>query len=174
MNAGTGELPVIYLKAGDMHVTDKPSVVITVLGSCLSITMHSRRLGAGGICHGLMPVCKNAKQCPGSCEGDFKYVDCSIRMMVKLFERWGATRSEIEVKCFGGADMFSRDVASRGAVSVGWKNIQTARDILMQEGLTPVAADVGGNEGRKIFFYPHTGEILLKRLCHTGHPKSRL
>jgi chemotaxis protein CheD len=172
MNTGTTRLPVSYLKAGEIHVTDKPSVIITVLGSCLSITMYYRRLGVGGICHGLMPTCDDTKQCAGSCAGGFKYVDCSIQRMVELFDRLGAKRSEIEVKCFGGAELFSRNGDTRGAISIGRKNILTARKILEQEGLTLLSMDVGGNGGRKILFYPHTGEVLLKRLRNTEAPRS--
>jgi len=164
MNTGTGQLPVLYLKAGEIQVTDKPSVIITVLGSCLSITMHCRRLGIGGICHGLMPACGRATQCSGSCSGSFKYVDCSIHSMIKMFEQLGSRRSEIEVKCFGGAELFYRNVETRGAISVGRQNIQMARQILKQEGLTLIAMDTGGNGGRKVLFYPHTGEVFLKRL----------
>jgi chemotaxis receptor (MCP) glutamine deamidase CheD len=39
--------------------------------------------------------------------------------MVKRFDRFGAKRSEIEVKCFGGADMFSRETKKSGLVSAG-------------------------------------------------------
>jgi chemotaxis protein CheD len=174
MNIGTMKLPVVYLKVGEIQVTDRPSVIITVLGSCLSITMYSQRLGVGGICHGLMPTCNNAKLCTGVCKGGFKYVDCSIYRMVSLFEQLGAKRSEIEVKCFGGADLFSRDIDPRRVISIGRENIQTAREILRHEGLTLHAMDIGGNGGRKILFYPHTGEVLLKRLRNTGLPLNLL
>ena len=36
--------------------------------------------------------------------------------------------------------------------------------ILESHGLKLTVADVGGSQGRKIFFYTHTGEVLLKRL----------
>ncbi|HXY54321.1 MAG TPA: chemotaxis protein CheD [Nitrospirota bacterium] len=171
MNIGTMRLPVRYLKVGEIQVTDRPSVIVTILGSCLSVTMFSRRLGVGGICHGLMPTCSYMKQCIEACKSGFKYVDCSILRMVKQFEGLGAKRSEIEVKCFGGAELFSRNNdKTREAVSIGRENIQAARKILKQEGLTLLAMDIGGNGGRKILFYPHTGEVLLKRLGKTGLP----
>ena len=158
------ELPVIYLKAGEMHYADRPSLVITVLGSCLSVTMHDRKAGIGGICHGLLPACEERAHCASGCSRGFRFVDCSIRQMLRLFEKAGSRRREIEVKCFGGADMFTRTIENNGVVSVGRQNIRTAEETLAREGIRIVKQDVGGLGGRKIFFYTHTGEVLLKRL----------
>jgi chemotaxis protein CheD len=157
------ELPVIYLKAGEMHYADKPSLVITVLGSCLSVTMHDRKAGIGGICHGLLPGCGQG----------FRFVDCSIRQMLRLFEKAGSRRRDIEVKCFGGADMFTRTIEKKGIVSVGRQNIRTAEETLAREGIRIVKQDVGGLGGRKVFFYTHTGEVLLKRLSAAACPDHR-
>lgn len=164
-----GNIQVVYLKAGEMHFGDKPSLVITVLGSCLSVTMFDRRTGAGGICHGLLPACENRTACLKTCRQPFRYVDCSIRQMLLLFERRGSHRRDIEVKCFGGADMFTRPIEKKGVVSVGRQNIMTAEAALSREGFRIVKQDVGGLGGRKVFFYTHTGEVLLKRLTRTAH-----
>jgi chemotaxis protein CheD len=155
---------VVFLRAGEMHCTDEPSLVITVLGSCLSVTMFSPRLHIGGICHGLLPECENKRLCGNGCLDAFRYVDCSIRRMIKLFDNAGAKRSELEVKCFGGADLFSRKIEKPGLVSVGRQNIMIAERLLRNEGLKITKQDVGGLRGRKIYFYTDTGEVLLKRL----------
>lgn len=147
-----------------MHFTDRPTLIVTVLGSCLSVTMFSRRAGLGGICHGLQPRCSDRRQCDEECQEGFRYVDCSIRQMVKLFDRHGAKRSELEVKCFGGADMFSREIKRPGIVTVGKQNVQTAEKTIVSEGLSILTTDVGGLQGRKILFYTGTGEVFLKRL----------
>ncbi len=166
-------IPVVYLKAGEMHYADQPSLVVTVLGSCLSVTMYSARLGLGGICHGLLPACEDKGKC-STCGEGFKYIDCSLRNMIALFDKAGAKRSEIEVKSFGGADLFSRAVNSRGLVSVGRQNILMAEGILAREGFSIRKQDVGGLRGRKVYFYTHTGEVLLKRLSMMNDTDIRL
>lgn len=169
MNPFERDLPIVYLKPGEMHFTDQPTLVITVLGSCLSVTMFHRRTGLGGMCHGLLPKCGGQEQCSGACIEGFKFVDCSIRRMAELFDRYDVRRREIEVKCFGGADMFSRELITAGKrVSIGTQNVQTAEGILSHEGLSIVAMDVGGMQGRKLFFYTDTGQVLLKRLMKSG------
>ncbi len=159
------DVQVIYLKAGEMHYADRPSVVVTVLGSCLSVTMFDRKSGNGGICHGLLPACEDRTSCTPGCRAAFRYVECSITQMLRLFDKTGSRRRDIEVKCFGGADMFTRKIEKKGIVSVGRQNITTAEQVLSREGFRIVKQDVGGLGGRKLFFYTHTGEVLLKRLA---------
>jgi chemotaxis protein CheD len=163
MNLSDEGLPIIYLKPGEMHISGKPSIVVTVLGSCLSVTMFHRRAGLGAICHGLLPECGKKKSCNSVCADGFKFVDCSIKRMLKRFDVHDIKRGEIQIKCFGGADMFSVRPEMAGIVSVGKQNIVTARKMFENEGLTLHSIDVGGNQGRKILFYTHTGEVLLKR-----------
>lgn len=158
------ELPVIYLKAGEMHFSEQSVAVLTVLGSCLSVTMFHRKLAIGAVCHGFLPQCRGRQSCDDGCREGFKFVDCSIRKMLKLFDRFDVKRCELEVKVFGGADMFDTAPNGRGTFSVGKLNITTATKILEQEGLSIVSMDVGGTRGRKLYFHTRTGEVLLKRL----------
>jgi chemotaxis protein CheD len=158
------QFPLLYLKPGETYFSAEPAVVVTVLGSCLTVTMFHRRRGLGAICHCLLPNCSVQKECRGDCLERLKYVDCSIPRMVRFFDRYKVQHNEIEVKCFGGADMFTRQIERPGVVSIGRQNIITAEKALRAEGLKLNAKDVGGLQGRKIFFYTHTGEVLLKRL----------
>jgi len=164
MSGKTVKLPQVYLKPGEMHFSEDPCVVVTVLGSCLSVTMYHRKRRLGGICHGLLPQCTDKTSCGGACGGGFKYVDCSIRRMVQLFDKHKVRRSEIEVKCFGGSDMFARPIERNHIASIGNQNIAAADEIFRKEGLRVHAIDVGGYQGRKIYFHTHTGDVLLKRL----------
>jgi chemotaxis protein CheD len=105
MSPNENDLPVIYLKSGELHFSDKPSSVMTVLGSCLSVTMFHRKTRVGAICHGLLPKCRERAVCSRHCAERAKYVECAIEMMVKLFDEHRMKRSEIEVKV--QARMFS-------------------------------------------------------------------
>jgi chemotaxis protein CheD len=158
------ELPVIYLKAGEMHFSEQSVVVLTVLGSCLSVTMFHRKLAMGAICHGFLPQCRGRKSCDDGCIEGFTYVDCAIRKMLTQFDRFDVKRCELEVKVFGGADMFDAVRDGKKTFSIGKLNISTASKVLEQEGLSVISMDVGGTRGRKIYFHTRTGEVLLKRL----------
>jgi chemotaxis protein CheD len=169
MNPYGSGLPVVYLKTGQVHVSETPAIVTTVLGSCVSAAMYSPRGGLGAICHGLMP---KSAGCGGRClecglthgSERFRYVYCSIRFMANRFKQLGVRCDEIRVKLFGGSDIFNPEGSNRGLIDIGHQNIEAARQALEAERLRLVATDVGGYIGRKIFFYTHKGDVLVKRL----------
>ncbi len=47
---------------------------------------------------------------------------------------------------------------------VGQSNIHAVLKIIKAQHLTLTVSDVGGHLGRKLLFYTHTGEVLLKRI----------
>ncbi len=164
MSSGDPGQQIIYLKAGEMVFSGEPSVVMTVLGSCLSVTMFHRRSGFAAICHGLLPRCPEQRHCGARCGRRAKYVECVVPRMVRQFIEAGANLREIEVKVFGGADMFSSTGKGGASISIGKQNIEAALEAIEKAGLRVFSRDVGGTEGRKIFFNTETGEVLLKRL----------
>lgn len=152
-------LESIYLKPGELAVAERPALVSTVLGSCVAVTLFSPRLGVGAICHAMLPVAAAGQH-------GFKFVDTSLAHMLGSFERLGVTKRELVAKLFGGADMFEA-VRPSNTPTVGWQNVLAAKSILQREGLHLSASDTGGQQGRKLLFYSHTGEVLLKRLAPT-------
>ncbi|MDY0268591.1 chemotaxis protein CheD [Trichloromonas sp.] len=146
------QLPKIYLKPGELTINEHPAEVATVLGSCVAVTLYSPRYSVGAICHAMLPR-----------GGGFKYVDGALRHMLEVFDHLGIPRHEIETKLFGGSDMFPVLNLTK-ADTVGRQNVAMAQSLLKEEGLVPRVADVGGRQGRKLIFYPHTGEVFLKRL----------
>jgi chemotaxis protein CheD len=149
-------LEKVYLKPGELVITEEPVIVTTVLGSCVSVTMFHPRTGAAAICHGMLPN--------GGNSDSFKYVDTSLRYMVKYFDRSKITRKEILVKLFGGADMFNSAQSGVRNLTVGWQNILVATRCLEEYGLVPTASDVGGRRGRKLVFKTDTGTVFIKKI----------
>jgi len=156
------DLDKVYLKPGELYIGEKPAKVSTVLGSCVSVTMFSKRLRIGAICHGALPHCREMRRCHDLCKETFKYVDCSVHYMLGRMRSFGCKDSEIEIKLFGGADTLS----SKKENTIGSMNVKMALEIIRQENLRVIAADVGDSFGRKIFFMTHTGDVYLKRLIN--------
>lgn len=147
----------VYLKPGDIYFSLRPSVVTTVLGSCVSVTMFSPEHGCGAICHAVLPEGRD----PGAA---CRYVDSAIKRMLRSFERRGIDPLRLEVKLFGGSDVLPSYPKRDAGMTVGRQNIESALKVLEQHRLRVTASDLGGPRGRKIVFFTHTGEILLKRL----------
>ncbi|HBI14167.1 MAG TPA: chemotaxis protein CheD [Desulfobulbaceae bacterium] len=158
------DLPSYYLKPGEFCFVREPSLILTVLGSCVMVTMICRRLAAGAACHPVLPVCPSADSCqPDKCLLKNKYVACVIPEMIRKFQDLGGRLNEVEVKMFGGSNMFSRNSPQRDNLQVGSKNVSMARLKIAEAGLTLKSFDVGGNRGRKIYFYTDSGDVWVKR-----------
>jgi chemotaxis protein CheD len=153
-------LPDLNLNPGELYLSRTPAILRTILGSCVSATFFSKRLGAGAMCHGVLP--RWPRQSPVA-EGP-RYVDFSIRYLIREFESIGARRDQIEVKLFGGADVLPVAGLPNRA-TVGAQNCSAARETLEEEGLILAAWDLGGIRGRRIHFHTGTGEVLLHRLA---------
>ncbi len=153
-------LPKIYLGPGEFHMSTKPEVVVTVLGSCVAIVMHEAENKISAISHCVMPY-KALYSNNDKGDSVFKYVDTTIKKMISLFEKENISRDKIKVKLFGGAEQYNE---RRKNISVGSQNIQTAKSILIDEGLKIISSDVGGNDSRKLLISAQTGEVYLTRI----------
>ena len=147
----------VFLKPGEIYIGEKPAEVSTILGSCISVIMFSKRAKVGAICHALLPSGR-ASEVPGG----FRYVDSSILYMLTMLERRGIRGSELEIRLLGGSDMLECTRGNRD--TVGRKNIETALRVLKDKNLGLSASDVGGTMGRKIHFSTGTGRVLPRRI----------
>jgi chemotaxis protein CheD len=156
-------LPEVYLKPGEMFLARDPTIIRTILGSCVGVTFWCARLGIGALCHGMLPRCPKTSIGETSPAVGYRYVDFCIQNIARQFELLGACRHEIQVKVFGGADVLLVDnPASRP--TVGRQNYETAIAILQAEGYNVVASSLGDTFGRTIRFNTASGEVLQRRL----------
>jgi len=158
----------VYLHPGEACFSSKPIVVSTVLGSCLSITFFSKKNKYAGISHCQLPNSRDCKLDCDNCIEPFKYVDCTIKVMIKKFEKLQIEQKDIEVKIFGGADVLKSSSNEKRISTVGSQNIQMAEETLKKNNMYITASDVGGVLGRKILFLTENGEIFLNRLKGNG------
>ncbi len=163
----------LFLKPGELFILEKPAVVSTVLGSCIAVTFYNRRLPLAAICHALLPRCQRHtyvnsindildRNC-ASCPDTFRYVDCSIAMMIESFSRRGISPMETQVQLFGGARMMTHQQRPGAADPVGHQNSSLALKILADHGLKLTRSDLGGTTGRKILFNTETGIVTLHK-----------
>lgn len=149
-----GALKSVFLAPGELFATSKPSRVVVVLGSCVSVILYCRRLGLAAVSHA---------QLPSGPPGNVRYVDASIIWMTRWFAGLAVRPPELEVYLFGGGDMFGAVPKLLKKKTVGRQNIERALEVIETEGLTLAKGDVGGRVGRKIFFNTQTGDISVSR-----------
>ncbi len=157
------DLPAVTLQPGELYLARSPTLLLTILGSCVGVTFFSARLGAGAMCHGVLPRWR-VSYGGSSGTNQYRFVDLSIRHLAHQFDVLGATRQELEVKVFGGADVLPVMSSRLNIPTMGALNCQAALEVLEEEGFRVQASDLRGLRGRKIHFDTGTGEVMVHRL----------
>jgi chemotaxis protein CheD len=158
-------LETVNLPPGEMYLAKRPVLLQTILGSCVSATFWSPRLGIGALCHGVLPICPYPWNARTAWEAEgYRYVDFSLQALSHIFNTFGLGRHEIEVKLFGGADVIPIFASRADRPTVGSLNAKRATEILEQEGLTICSQDLKGTRGRKVIFSTKTGDVFVRKL----------
>lgn len=151
----------VYLKPGELYLPHRPPFprVITVLGSCVAVVLHSPASRHSTMCHGVLPKTTGRADVP---EGYF--VDAAIARMLAWHARRNATPALLVAKVFGGASLNLRGAAEKAGLSVGARNVAAARQALADAGTSIQAGDVGGQHGRRLCLFPQVGEVWVYRV----------
>jgi chemotaxis protein CheD len=157
-----GPLPEVFVQPGEARLVREPSILRTLLGSCIGIAFRIPRLGVGALCHPMLPRCPARSAAILSRSAGRRYVDFAIRDLARHFDQLGASRDEVEVKLFGGGDVLLTGNTSMRP-TVGSLNIEVAMKVLEEEGFAVSASSLGGKRGVNIHFNTQTGEVLLQR-----------
>jgi chemotaxis protein CheD len=142
-----------FLKPGYIFMPTEPTVVSTVLGSCVAVILWDRKRKTGGINHFQLPTCKNIEK-PTA-----RYGDASTLMLIRMMIQDGSKRKHLEAQIFGGA--YNNEISSK---DVGRENIRIARRVLASHGIRVVSEDVGGERGRKIIFDAVLNEVAVLKV----------
>ncbi|OWW23016.1 chemotaxis protein CheD [Noviherbaspirillum denitrificans] len=144
----------VFLQPGEVGAGSSGHVFKTLLGSCVSITLWHPRRRVGAMSHFLLPT---RNQPPGK-ELDGRYADEAVPLMRRHLMRLGVDPMECQAKIFGGGRMFASESQS-GALAVGRRNGDVARELLNAQGIVVVAEDLFGYGHRKLVFDVATGDV---------------
>ncbi len=154
-----------YLKPGELYTGVSPAHVITILGSCVAVTMYHKQKNVAVMCHAMQPVCSNkASGCQDECCHKFKIVQCTITEMINQLRSMDVPKEGLEVKLFGGSTQFNISGEGREDKAIGRQNINAALDVLSVHGISLNVLEVGGDMGRKLIFDTNSGAVFLKRI----------
>lgn len=149
----------VYLHPGEYCFATRPTLIHTILGSCVSVVLFDVASGYGAMCHAVSDTGFGSEQ-NRTCS---HYMDCVIDEMIERFSQFRIPLNRLQVKLFGGASLLGKDEAAQ-ILQPGTRNIAMARKMIREYGLKITTEDCGGYQGRKIFFCSHTGDVFLKRI----------
>ena len=142
---------------GQYFVTDRDIVLVTVLGSCVAACIRDSRAGVGGMNHFLLP---DAARDTSPASRSARYGSFAMEVLINQLIRHGARRENMEAKVFGGGSVLP-DLRSAG---VGESNARLIVEYLRKERVQVLAQDLLDDCARKIYFFPATGRVLVKKL----------
>lgn len=139
-----------FLKPGYILVPEAPTIISTVLGSCVAVCLFDCARKIGGMNHFPLPSTANPK------EATARYGNVATLTLIGMMLEGGSNIKNLEAQVFGGA--FKRETC---ATNIGLENIKVARKILARKRIPIASEDVGGEKGRKIVFDTSLNEVAV-------------
>ena len=152
----TFDSEAVKVLPGEYFVTTTDMVLVTVLGSCVSACIRDRVKGMGGMNHFMLAEATEKSVLSPSA----RYGTYAMEILINHLLKLGARRENLEAKVFGGG----RVMASLSQSTVGERNSSFVLDFLKTEGIKVAAQDLLDVYPRKVYFFPNTGRVLIKKL----------
>ena len=147
----------VFLLPGEAHYAKEPTIISTLLGSCVALVLHDPVRKWGGMNHYMLPTSETANS--GLSPG--KYGDKAIPNLIRVATMSGSQLSSLTARIYGGGKVVGH-LASAGSMDIGERNIELAESLCRENGLRIIERHVGGTSGRKIFFNVDDGSLQVK------------
>lgn len=147
---------VVKIMPGELYVASGRIALATVLGSCVAACIWDPVTRIGGLNHFMLASA-------GSNDGrgdSMRYGRYAMDTLILHVLAAGALRHSLEAKVFGGAQVSRRFASS----DIGGDNARFVLEYLREEGIPVSAQDLGNTCPRKLYFFPDTGRVLMRRL----------
>jgi chemotaxis protein CheD len=142
---------------GEYYATGREMVLVTVLGSCVCACIRDKVSGIGGMNHFMLPDSGDRSNPFGE---SARYGIYAMEILINQLLKMGAKRSNFEAKVFGGGSVL------RGftVANVGERNAEFVLQFLKTENITVAAQDLLDIYPRKVYYFPSTGLVRVKKL----------
>lgn len=112
----------------------------TLLGSCVAIMFYDKVTKIKGMNHFLLPKTNNTND-------DMKYGLYSVEAMLNEMYKLGCSKNNMVAKISGGADIMQLNMSAQ---SIGFRNVEFAKDFCKSEGFNLLSEHTRGEHGRLI------------------------
>ncbi|EUJ10675.1 chemotaxis protein [Methylophilaceae bacterium 11] len=155
----TFDIDAAKISPGEYYYTDKSMLIVTVLGSCVSACIRDTVSGIGGMNHFMLPDSAKADRDSPVSES-MRYGTYAMEVLINQLLRNGARRENLEAKIFGGGNVLRSFTTN----NVGDRNAAFVKQYLRDEGIRVTGEDLLDIYPRKVYFFPKTGKVLVKKL----------
>lgn len=148
----------VKILPGEYYVTRSDEAITTVLGSCISACIRDPMMRVGGMNHFMLPEDNSGRDQKMWVGLATRYGSNAMESLINDVLKLGGVRERLEIKIFGGGRVLAH------MADIGARNIDFVRHYLSTEGLRTHAQDVGGEQPRKVIYYPTEGRVRVRKL----------
>lgn len=148
----------VVIGVSDMKVSRNPkdTLVTYSLGSCIGVIIYDPTVKVGGLLHYMLPDSSidtaKAEKYP------YMFCDRGVPTLFKESYKLGATKKNIKVYVFGGAQILDQ----KGFFNIGKRNYTALRKLLFKNNVVVAYENIGGNINRTIWVDIDTGDVFYK------------
>ena len=153
MNEPNLQLFEFLLLPGYIIFNAEPSLLSTVLGSNVAVSLWDPKKKQGGMANFLYPSIASGQPATS------QYGNVAVRHLINMLLEEGAKQKDIKAQIFGGSTSEARE-----CLRVARENIMIAKKVLLKCRIEVVSEDVGGRMGRKIVYNSFKNEALVYKV----------
>ncbi len=142
-----------FLYPAALFASKSPTLVNTILGSCVAVCLWDPVLKIGGINHFMLPFWN------GQGLASPKYGNIAIERLYEKMLSMGSNPANLKAKVFGGGEVIETNIKQ---FHIGERNSEIAFQMLDELKIPVISQSVGGKLGRKIQYNTETGEVKHK------------
>jgi len=141
----------VTLMSGGIHVSREPSVVRTLLGSCVAVCLHDPSSRVGGMNHFMLPDTGSSSMVSAA------YGVHAMELLINGLMKLGGQRQRMIARVFGAANMLKGS-----QFDVPQSNARFALEFLEREGIPVLEERLGGDQPVWVKFSTHDGEARIR------------
>lgn len=145
---------VVKIMPGELFVASGHIALATVLGSCVAACIWDPITRIGGMNHFMLADGRH------SARDSMRYGGFAMDTLIRHVLAAGALSHSLQAKVFGGGQVLRRLSHN----DIGGDNARFVLAYLQEQDIPVTAQDLGDICPRKLYFFPDTGRVLLRRL----------
>ncbi|WP_018984154.1 hypothetical protein [Salinimonas chungwhensis] len=154
----------VKLLPGEHLATAQHKVIIATLGSSVSACLFDPIAGVGGLTHFLLPSDSHGFWCQSSVHA---YAIQTLDTLLGGVKQLGGQHIRLKVKLFGDANLLQMS----GKISSSWETVTAnfVTNYFQSQNIAIINGDLGQTYARKIYFFPKTGDVLMKKITRLNN-----
>ena len=165
------DLTINRIAPGEYCSMRQGGIISTLLGSCVAACLYDSVNGIAGMNHFMLTSRRYSKKLPFFEAESGRYGNYAMELLINDMLKAGASRGQLRAKVFGGAAILRKSEVMDNFACVGSVNCRFIEEFLTAERIPLVTSDLGGEQGRIIYFDTRDYSVYVRKIKRTHSVK---